>query len=113
MNRTLKIFFLLLFVSSVSFVYAQQEGKEVEKDDNLGGKGSLTEEKVNQGGKLDINKGLTAKDAPAGPSATKMDAHDMKDGSMEGAVDKPGKATWLQKLLGIKPKAQKKEDDPN
>ena len=64
MNRTLKIFFLLLFVSSVSFVYAQQEGKEVEKDDNLGGKGSLTEEKVNQGGKLDINKGLTAKDTP-------------------------------------------------
>ena len=113
MNRTLKIFFLFLFVSSVSFVYAQQEGKEVEKDDNLGGKGSLTEEKVNQGGKLDINKGLTAKDAPAGPSATKMGAHDMKDGSMEGTVDKPGKANWLQKLLGIKPKAEKKEDDPN
>ena len=110
MNRTLKIFFMLLFVSSVSFVYAQEE---MEKDDNLGGKGSLTEEKVNQGGKLDINKGLTAKDAPAGPSATKMGAHDMKDGSMEGTVDKPGKANWLQKLLGIKPKAEKKEDDPN
>ena len=36
MNRTLKTFFLLLFVSSVSFVYAQEAD---EKDIVKGGKG--------------------------------------------------------------------------
>ena len=60
MNRTLKIFFLLLFVSSVSFVYAQ-EADEKEK----GGKASTTDAaKGTKAGTVDINMGLTAKDKP-------------------------------------------------
>ena len=60
MNRTLKIFFLLLFVSSVSFVYAQ-EADEMEK-------GGVTKSsdagKAGKAGTVDINMGLTAKDKP-------------------------------------------------
>ena len=60
MNRTLKIFFLFLFVSSVSFVYAQ-EADEQEK----GGKASTSDAgKAGKSGGLDINMGLTAKDKP-------------------------------------------------
>ena len=60
MNRTLKIFFLLLFVSSFSFVYAQ-EADEQEK----GGKASTSDAgKAGKAGGLDINMGLTAKDKP-------------------------------------------------
>ena len=61
MNRTLKIFFLMLFVSSVSFVYAQDEvDKETGKD-----MGSVSDAgKAGKAGAKDINMGLTAKDKP-------------------------------------------------
>ena len=52
MNRTLKIFFLMLFVSSVSFVYAQDEvDKETGKD-----MGSVSDAgKAGKAGAKDIN----------------------------------------------------------
>jgi len=69
MNRTLKIFFLLLFVSSVSFVYAQDEIDSKEK----GGTGSVTDAgKAGKAGLKDINMGKTAKDKPVQAKTTPM-----------------------------------------
>ena len=74
MNRTLKIFFLMLFVSSVSFVYAQDEvDKETGKD-----MGSVSDAgKAGKAGAKDINMGLTAKDAPAKVATTPVGEADM------------------------------------
>ena len=110
MNRTLKIFFLFLFVSSVSFVYAQ-EADEVEK----GGKGSITDAgKDTKAGTVDINMGLTAKDKPVEVAKTPM-SEAGKDALRAGKdgqeLDKGQKGSFWSRLFGKK--KVKKEDDPN
>ena len=108
MNRTLKILFLLLFVSSVSFVYAQ-EADEMEK----GGKTSDAA-KATKAGTLDINKGLTAKDKPVDVAKTPM-SEAGKDALRAGKdgqeLDKGQKGSFWSRLFGKK--KVKKEDDPN
>jgi len=110
MNRTLKIFFLLLFVSSVSFVYAQ-EADEKEK----GGKASTSDAgKAGKAGTVDINMGLTAKDKPVEVAKTPM-SESGKDALRAGKdgqeLDKGQKGSFWSRLFGKK--KVKKEDDPN
>ena len=102
MNRTLKILFLLLVVSSVSFVYAQ-EADEKEK----GGVAKTSDAaKATKAGTLDINKGLTAKDKPVDVAKDALRAG--KDGQ---ELDKGQKGSFWSRLFGKK--KVKKENDPN
>ena len=110
MNRTLKIFFLLLFVSSVSFVFAQ-EADEKEK----GGKASTSDAgKATKAGTVDINMGLTAKDKPVEVAKTPM-SESGKDALRAGKdgqeLDKGQKGSFWSRLFGKK--KVKKETDPN
>ena len=110
MNRTLKILFLLLFVSSVSFVYAQ-EADEKEK----GGVAKTSDAaKATKAGTVDINKGLTAKDKPVEVAKTPM-SEAGKDALRAGKdgqeLDKGQKGSFWSRLFGKK--KVKKEDDPN
>ena len=108
MNRTLKILFLLLFVSSVSFVYAQDEdGKDSKAKTSDAAKGT-------KAGMVDINKGLTAKDKPVEVAKTPM-SEAGKDALRAGKdgqeLDKGQKGSFWSRLFGKK--KVKKEDDPN
>ena len=108
MNRTLKIFFILLFVSSVSFVYAQ-EADEAEK----GGKGSVTDAgKATKAGTVDINMGLTAKDKPvetAKAPLSEADRDKMRAG--KDGMEKP--KGLLARIKAIFSKEEDPDPDPN
>ena len=108
MNRTLKIFFLLLFVSSVSFVYAQ-EADEKEK----GGKASTTDAgKATKAGGLDINMGLTAKDKPvevAKAPLSEADRDKMRAG--KDGMEKP--KGLLARIKAIFSSEKDPDPDPN
>ena len=108
MNRTLKIFFLLLFVSSVSFVYAQ-EADEKEK----GGKASTTDAaKGTKAGTVDINMGLTAKDKPvevAKAPLSEADRDKMRAG--KDRMEKP--KGLLARLKAIFSSEKDPDPDPN
>ena len=107
MNRTLKIFFLMLFVSSVSFVYAQDEvDKETGRD-----MGSVTDAgKAGKAGAKDINMGLTAKDAPAKVATapvSEADRDKMRAG--KDGMEKPkGLLGWLKSAF-----SSDKDPDPD
>jgi len=108
MNRTLKIFFLLLFVSSVSFVFAQ-EADEAEK----GGKGSVTDAgKATKAGTVDINMGLTAKDKPVETAKAPLreaDRDKMRAG--KDGMEKP--KGLLARIKAIFSKEEDPDPDPN
>jgi len=108
MNRTLKIFFLLLFVSSVSFVYAQ-EADEKEK----GGKASTTDAaKGTKAGTVDINMGLTAKDKPvevAKAPLSEADRDKMRAG--KDGMEKP--KGLLARIKAIFSSDKDPDPDPN
>ena len=108
MNRTLKIFFLLLFVSSVSFVYAQ-EADEQEK----GGKASTSDAgKATKAGTVDINMGLTAKDKPvetAKAPLSEADRDKMRAG--KDGMEKP--KGLLARIKAIFSKEEDPDPDPN
>ena len=108
MNRTLKIFFLLLFVSSVSFVYAQ-EADEKEK----GGKASTTDAaKGTKAGTVDINMGLTAKDKPvetAKAPLSEADRDKMRAG--KDGMEKP--KGLLARIKAIFSSEKDPDPDPN
>ena len=108
MNRTLKIFFLLLFVSSVSFVYAQ-EADEMEK----GGKASTSDAgKAGKAGTVDINMGLTAKDKPvevAKAPLSEADRDKMRSG--KDGMEKP--KGLLARLKAIFSSEKDPDPDPN
>ena len=120
MNRTLKIFFLLLFVSSVSFVYAQDEieGEEKSgtgsvKEENkrvIGGK-SLVDDNAKKGSELDVNAGMTAKAREEEPAARRLESHE-QGAEIKKDLDKGKKGSFWQRLFGSNKKV-KKEDDPN
>ena len=120
MNRTLKIFFLLLFVSSVSFVYAQDEieGEEKSgtgsvKEENkrvIGGK-SLVDDNVKKGSEADVNAGMKAKAREEKPAARTLESHEQGAG-IKKDLDKGKKGSFWDRLFGNKKKV-KKEDDPN
>ena len=111
MNRTLKTFFLRLFVSSVSFVCAQEAD---EKDIVKGGKGVTDAAKDGKAGTVDINMGLTAKDKPVEVAKTPM-SEAGKDALRAGKdgqeLEKGQKGSFWSRLFGKK--KVKKEDDPN
>ena len=108
MNRTLKIFFLLLFVSSVSFVYAQ-EADEKEK----GGTTSTTDAaKGGKAGTVDINMGLTAKDKPvetAKAPLSEADRDKMRAG--KDGMEKP--KGLLARIKAIFSSEKDPDPDPN
>jgi len=103
MNRSLKILFLFLFVSTVSFVYAQEEvdgerkgGKSLVKDDAKVGAGI---EKTDGPGSGDAKK-----EAPK-----RMVQHEAKNKSIEKDLGKERKG-FFSRLFGKKKKATKEED---
>ena len=108
MNRTLKIFFLLLFVSSVSFVYAQ-EAEEMEK------RGVTKSTDARNAGKArtgDINKGLTAKDKPVEVAKTPLSEADRdKMRSGKDGMEKP--KGLLARLKAIFSSEKDPDPDPN
>ena len=111
MNRTLKIFFLLLFVSSVSFVYAQDEIDGKKNTDT----GSVSDAgKAGKAGAKDINMGKTAKDKPVQVAKTPMSEAGkevLRAGKDGQELDKGKKGSFWSRLFGKK--KVKKEDDPN
>ena len=121
MNRTLKIFFLLLFVSSVSFVYAQDEIEGEEKSETtgsvkeenkrvIGGK-SLVDHNAKKGSEADVNAGMKAKAREEKPAARTLESHEQGAG-IKKDLDKGKKGSFWDRLFGNKKKV-KKEDDPN
>lgn len=109
MKRTLKMLFLLLFVSSVSFVYAQADDAE------KGGKAKTSDTgKAGKAGTVDINKGLTAKDKPPVVKHTPMsdaDKDKLRAGKDNQELNKGKRGGFWSKLFGGK--KVKKEEDPN
>ena len=109
MNRTLKTLALFLLVSTVSFVYAQDE------DAKYGDKAKASDTgKAGKAGTVDINKGLTAKDKPAAPKNTPMsdaDKDKLRSGKDNQDMGKGKKGGFFSRLFGSK--KVKKEDDPN
>ena len=105
MNRIFKTFALFLLVSTVSFVYAQDELDDTKK----GGAGVKMDDGAKKGAgvKLDGVK----KDPGSKPSQAKMESHEAgKKAAMIDSKDKAKKGSFWQKLFGSK---GKKEDDPN
>ncbi len=104
MNRIFKTFALFLLVSTVSFVYAQDELDDTKK----GGAGVKMDDGAKKGAgvKLDGVK----KDPGSKPSQAKMESHEAgkKAALTDGKAAKKG--SFWQKLFGSK---GKKEDDPN
>ena len=109
MNRTLKTFFLLLFVSSVSFVYAQEAD---EKDIVKGGKGVTDAAKDGKAGTVDINMGLTAKDKPVEVAKTPLSEADRdKMRAGKDGMEKP--KGLLARLKAIFSSEKDPDPDPN
>ena len=109
MKHTLKMLFLLLFVSTVSFVYAQAD------DGEKGGKAKTSDTgKAGKAGTVDINKGLTAKEKPPVVKHTPMSEADkdkLRSGKDNKDMGKGKKGGFFSRLFGSK--KVKKEDDPN
>ena len=109
MKRTLKMLFLLLFVSTVSFAYAQED------DAKYGDKAKASDTgKAGKAGTVDINKGLTAKDKPAAPKNTPMSDADkdrLRAGKDDQDLNKGKRGSFWSRLFGGK--KVKKEEDPN
>ena len=102
MNRTLKTLALFLLVSTVSFVYAQEEDGT-----DKAGKSMLSDDLK----KADINAGLTAKKPAEKPSAKRLDSHETGKVVREGEGKKYQKRSFMDRLLGRN--KVKKEEDPN
>ena len=105
MNRILKTFAIFFLVSTVSFVYAQDQID----DDKKGGKGSvLTDDGAKKGAgvKLDGVK----KDPGSKPSQARMDSHEA--GKKASLTDSKAtkKGSFWNRIFGTK---GKKEEDPN
>ncbi|MEA1882538.1 MAG: hypothetical protein U9N31_09090 [Candidatus Marinimicrobia bacterium] len=106
MNRTLKTLFLLLFVSSVSFVYAQDRDNPGEK----GGKSSVVKDAEKVDGGVEKTDGPhsvgVAKNTP-----TQSVNVGQPEGKVKGKKSAEDKKGWLARLFGKSKKAKK--DDPN
>lgn len=108
MKHTLKMLFLLLFVSTVSFAYAQED------DAKYGDKAKASDTgKAGKAGTVDINKGLTAKDKPAAPKNTPMsqaDKNKLRDGKGDQEAKQGKRGSFWSRLFGGK-KVKKEEDN--
>ena len=109
MKHTLKMLFLLLFVSTVSFVYAQEDA--IEKGDK-----AKVSDTVNPGktGTVDINKGLIGKDKPPSVTNTPMnqaDKNKLRDGKGDQEAKQGKRGSFWSRLFGGN--KVKKEEDPN
>ena len=105
MNRTLKIMFLLLFISSISFLSAQ-EGRDSGAKDNK----TVVKDKAGGGGVVATdgpNAAVSPQNKPnRGVNVGQPDAYTKGE---KPAEDKKG---WLARLFGGKDKKAKKESDP-
>ena len=104
MKRTLKMLFLLLFVSTVSFVYAQDEIDGADK----GGK-SLVKDNAKKGVDKTGDPG-SAGDAKK-PTPQRMASHETGKAGEKKELGKGKKGGFFRRLFGSK--KVKKEDDPN
>ena len=105
MNRTLKIMFLLLFISSISFLSAQ-EGRDSEAK----GTKTVVKDKSADGGVVTPdgpNAAVSPKNMP-----TKGVNVGQPDGYTKGEKPAEDKKGWLARLFGGKDKKAKKESDP-
>ena len=104
MNRTLKIMFLLLFISSISFLSAQ-EGRDSGAKDNK----TVVKDKAGGGG-------VVATDGPNAPVSPNKPTKGVNVGQPDAYTkgEKPAedKKGWLARLFGGKDKKAKKESDP-
>jgi len=105
MNRTLKIMFLLLFISSISFLSAQ-EGRDSE------GKGTKTVVKDKSAGGGNVTPDGPNAAVPAKNMPTKGVNVGQPDGYTKGEKPAEDKKGWLARLFGGKDKKAKKESDP-
>ena len=109
MKHTLKMLFLLLFVSTVSFAYAQED------DAKYGDKAKASDTgKDGKAGTVDINKGLIGKDKPPSVTNTPMSEADkgkLRDGRNNQGINKSKSGGFWKRLFGGK--KVKKEEDPN
>ncbi|MBL7030858.1 MAG: hypothetical protein ISR89_06810 [Candidatus Marinimicrobia bacterium] len=103
MNRTLKMLFLLLFVSSVSFVYAQDEIDGADK----GGK-SLVKDTAGKG--VDKTDGPGSAGDAKKPTPKRMASHETGKAGKGKELGKE-KRGFFSRLFGSK--KEKTEDDPN
>ncbi|MDP6500839.1 MAG: hypothetical protein QF743_09050 [Candidatus Marinimicrobia bacterium] len=97
MNRILKLVFLFLFVSTVSFVYAQDE-----VDDTKSGGKSLVKDnvKTGTGAKLD---GTTNPGGGSKPTPARLAGHEEgKSAAVEKDHGKGKKGSFWQKIFGKK-----------
>jgi hypothetical protein len=107
MNRILKTFALFLLVSTVSFVYAQDEIDDTRKGDKSV-KDMSDGVKAGSGVKLDG----VAKDPGSKPSQAKMAGHEEGKKAVLDDGKAAKKGSFWQSLFG-KNKKVKKEEDPN
>ena len=107
MNKMLKTLALFLLVSTVSYVYAQDEDG---KDSKVGK--SIVSDEVKKGSGADINAGLTAKVKPTPEAKTKLESHEKCDNCSKdvGKSETLKKGSFWSRLFG---KESKKEEDPN
>jgi hypothetical protein len=109
MNRTLKTLALFLLVSTVSFVYAQDE------DAKYGDKAKTSDTgKDGKAGTVDINKGLIGKDKPPSVTNTPMnqaDKNKLRDGKGDQEAKQGKRGSFWSRLFGGN--KVKKEEDPN
>ncbi len=104
MNRILKTFALFLLVSTVSFVYAQNE---LDDDVNKGSGKSVVKDNAGSGVKLD---GVKKDGGAKKPAAAKMESHEKGKSGVTKDM-KSTKGSFWKSLFGGK--KAKKEDDPN
>ena len=106
MNHKLKTLVLFLLVSTVSFVYAQDEDGK----DSKVGKSTVSDD-AKKGSGMDINAGMTAK-SPTTTSTTKLQSHEKCDNCSKdvGKSETLKKGSFWSRLFG---KESKKEEDPN
>ena len=109
MKHTLKMLFLLLFVSTVSFAYAQED------DAKYGDKAKTSDTgKDGKAGTVDINKGLIGKDKPPSVTNTPMsqaDKNKLRDGKCDQEAKQGKRGSFWSRLFGGK--KVKEEEDPN
>ena len=109
MKRTLKTLSILLLVSSVSFVFAQE--KEADDDRRGGGGKSVIKDNVKKGDGVKLDG--TAKTKDSGPAPARLSSHETGVAAVDKAEGK-GKAkkgSFWQRIFGKK--KVKKEEDPN
>ena len=107
MNYKLKTLVLFLLVSTVSFVYAQDEDGK----DSKVGKSTVSDD-AKKGSGMDINAGMTAK-SPTTTPTTKLQSHEKCDNCSKdvGKSESLKKGSFWSRIFPSR--KDKQEKDPN